>query len=224
MTNPRTVGQLAEGLDQEFSWRLQELSSLRQLIRQADGVSRRTALRAAVPVLYAHWEGFVKEAAVTYGRYISNSRLRYRDVRLCFLGIRALGRVRELSDIKRRIFAPEALLADIFAAEESRVVISLSDHLDDIGNLDFDRFEQIALFLSIDIEPYVSKRPIIDEVLLSNRNKIAHGEYLPIDERSYEELSSAILELMRQFKTDVQNGAALKKYLRQSPLVEIKGQ
>ena len=53
--------------------------------------------------------------------------------------------------------------------------------------------------------------------LLKLRNDIAHGEFLLIDVDGFDQLSTEILDLIRQFKTALQNAVVQKSYLRAPP-------
>lgn len=228
MKPARTTSQLLERLDSEFSWRFQEITLLRKTIRQASGKSQDALLRAAVPLLYAHWEGFIKAAAIQYSDFICKLGVTYSDVKDSFAGLKALGYVKQLHGINRRIFTASEILSALFGIAADKVNMQLRVHVADIGNLNYDIFEQISKFLSLDSAGYAAKKQLIDESLLKQRNEIAHGEYLLIDADRFEDLSNEIISLMRMFKTDIQNAAVSKSYLRQAAIsaqqVEVIGE
>ena len=75
----RTLEQLYDKLSDELTWRKKELTSLK-LLSESSGIAtdRQIALlRALVALLYAHWEGFIKNASSAYIEYVSFQRLRY---------------------------------------------------------------------------------------------------------------------------------------------------
>jgi hypothetical protein len=55
---------------------------------------------------------------------------------------------------------------------------------------------------------FESKGKLIDEKLLENRNKIAHGQYLTITVAEYSQLHRAIFEMMQQFFDQVYQSAS----------------
>ncbi len=217
MKPPRTADQLQEKLDEDFVWRIQEIAAIRKSIRNASGRSQLALLRAAVPLLYAHWEGFIKTAAFCYAGYISRIGITFREAKINLAGLKALTYVKQLHPITKRIFVASELLAALHEFEIEAVDINLEPYIANVGKLTYDIFEQIISFLCIDPTKYGVKKQLIDESLLSQRNDIAHGDYLLIDPDGFESLSEEIIILMRQFKTDVENGAALKTYLRTAP-------
>lgn len=214
MMKIRTPSQLVEYLDKDFSWRLIELAAIKRSIQNASGTTESALLRAAVPLLYAHWEGFIKSSAICYGNFISTLGLRYCDIKESFSGLKALGYVKQLHSISKRIFVSSQLYLALKEIENEKAIIDLKDHISNIGNLDYDALEQILEFLSLDTSNYASKKQLLDGILLKNRNEIAHGEFVPIDLIGFESLMNEMLLLMRIFKTDIQNFAATKTYKR----------
>lgn len=77
MSKIRTIDQLQTILDGEFSWRLKEIANLKIVVRSSDKLSRNTAVRAAIPLLYGHWEGFIKNASTHYLDYVNGQSLTY---------------------------------------------------------------------------------------------------------------------------------------------------
>jgi hypothetical protein len=96
MKRIRSATDLQAELDGEFSWRVQELQNLKQAVAQRGELIQQTLLRAAIPILYAHWEGFVMNGASIYASYLSHQGLRFSDVLHCFSGLKALSRVQEM--------------------------------------------------------------------------------------------------------------------------------
>lgn len=62
---------------------------------------------------------------------------------------------------------------------------------------------------------------MIDERLLGNRNRVSHGRRLEIQVGDYISLHETIVELVDQFRTDIENAAALFKY-RRSPSTTLQ--
>jgi hypothetical protein len=67
----RSVSELVDFLDEDLAWRKRELTTFRFLMGRSRPHEREAVLRAAVCVLYAHWEGFVKNGATGYVNYVA---------------------------------------------------------------------------------------------------------------------------------------------------------
>lgn len=211
----RTTTMLQDYLDRDISWRVKEMANLKLWLRSPRPTSLSTAVRAAVPLLYAHWEGFVKSSAVGYVNYVSCQRRRYDELADCFI---ALGMRRHLHDFattnkaKLRISAIGHLLGSL----ESRAILNASRAIDTKSNLNSTNFEQIAIAIGIDPTPYEPRYHLIDESLLRRRNGIAHGEFLELEPLGCRDLADQVIALLRSFKTDIENAATRQRYLRQS--------
>ena len=211
----RSTSELIDFLDRDLSWRRLDLLYIKRSVSTSKGITKNSAIRAAVPILYAHWEGFVKVSAIAFAKYISVKRYKFKDLKLSYSGLQAKQHIDKISDIKSKIFSTSLSLIEIYGIENEKVNISLSEYIDRIGNLNHEMFMQIASYFSIQTAGYEKYKALIDASLLSNRNKIAHGEYLDIDEDRYNSLHNEIIYLIEMFKGDIENLAISKSYLRE---------
>ncbi len=70
-----TPTQVARRLDPSIAWRKKELTQQKLLADSASAGNAEVLRRSGITLLYAHWEGFIKDASVVYLRYLSNSPL-----------------------------------------------------------------------------------------------------------------------------------------------------
>lgn len=218
MTKLRTETELQSALDGDYAWRVKEIDQAKQQAREAEGARRRMAVRAGLPLVYAHWEGFVKNASENALNFVSSQRRVYRDLLPCFVahGLkRQLATVVSSSSHSRRAEAVEFLLSKL----STRASLSWRGAISTQSNLSSTVFAEIAAALAIDATRYEARYNFIDESLLKRRNRIAHGEYLDLDPDGFIEVANNVLTLMRDFKTDIENMAVTQGYLRQPPVV-----
>lgn len=88
----RTLDMLISNLDDDFSWRVKELSVLKSRVPRIKSGTLKddeqdTFIRAGITLLYAHWEGFVKFAADNYLNYVSLRKLKHNELKTCFLAL-----------------------------------------------------------------------------------------------------------------------------------------
>jgi len=211
MSKIRTINQLQNALDSEFSWRLKEIANLKIVVRTSENLNKKTAVRAAIPLLYGHWEGFVKNASTNYLEFVNGQSLTYRELKSCFV-----------------VFGVKRKINDLVSSKNSNVSIStlefLRDELDERAKLKIESairtefnlsskvFANIANSIGINTQAYESRYHLIDESLLNRRNHIAHGEYLDVDSEGFRELADEILFLLRSYKTDIENAVSLEEY------------
>lgn len=168
-------------------------------------------LRAGVPLIYAHWEGFVKAASEVYLEFVSNQHLRYEELASCFVVFAAKKHVASIVQSTRASINIEVV--DFFRNSSGKPAnISLSNAVNTESNLSSVVFKNIAASIGIKTERYAAYSNLLDQSLLERRNKIAHGEYLDIDAVSFGKLADEVLGLLRMYKTDIENLASTSAY------------
>lgn len=210
MTKIRTVTILQDTLDREYAWRLRELNDLRLAIRGARPEAP-TMIRASVALLYAHWEGFVKAATESVIEFVAYQRIPYNQLKQCYIVLGLKGHLMELAQA-RKPRAATAALDFILGSLDKPATLPFRGAIDTESNLSSKVFSSIAEWIGIDIARYETKFTLIDSSLLERRNRIAHGEYLDVDAQAYIDLSNHVIELMRWYKTDIENLIALNAY------------
>ena len=209
---PRTASLLYEALDTEYAWRIKELSNFKNLIPKKESDIQKTLLRAGITILYAHWEGFVREIANKYYKFVSFQTHKIEEFNSVFISILLRKKANDFLEDKR-ISKQKILFDSIKKDLSNQANFASDDNIIKTSNLNFEVFEDICVLLSIDIELFRDKKPIIDEQLLTRRNKIAHGRYLTIDIESFNETYKNVINIMRIFKDQASNSAVEKKYL-----------
>lgn len=214
--SPRTLGLLQEALDQERAWRVKEVSALTISVKKTRGLgTQKTLIRSAIPLLYAHWEGFIKNAAKLYLQHIEFQQLNYSNLKTCFIVLGFKSRLTSLTESKKSKINNESV--DFLLAELGTVArLHIDSAINTESNLKSHVLENIAHTLGIDTKKYEPHYNFIDESLLKRRNTIAHGEYLDIDDNAFEDIKNTTLKLMDWFKTDIENSAATKSYKKEA--------
>ena len=209
----RTIEHLSDYLAAELSWRQKELAILRSIIRSAKSSPGKSVamIRSGVTVLYAHWEGYIKAGATSYLEFVSNRRLKYRNLRVSFRAIAArsqLSVAAESSGTAKMINVAEFLLTQ----QDKTSHIPFKKVVPTRSNLSSEVLKDILALLSLDYSPYATKEKLIDRTLLYFRNNIAHGKGLYPSYDQIEELFSVVISLMDFFKNQIENAAVTHSY------------
>jgi hypothetical protein len=218
MRKIRTLIQLQEVLDAEMSWRIKEIAAFK-LATKAENIDRRVFVRAGVALIYAHWEGFIKAASEHYLNYVDNRGHLYRDLKSCFAVFGLKSKLRMLVDSRKARPNIEAF-EFVLGAMDKQAKMSVASAIDTESNLTSRVFANIATSLDIGTAGYETKYNLIDESLVNRRNKIAHGEYLDLEAEDFRKLADEVLQMMRDYKTDLQNAASLASYKRPTPVAQ----
>ena len=207
----RDESELTDFLDKDMAWRKRELTTLRLMVDRERSHIRAIVMRGGVCLLYAHWEGFIRRAAQGYVEYVAGRRLRYDELKRNFLVIGVRSQILKAVQ-QRSAVASTALVDAILDAGTDRMSQSVGNAIDTKSNLDSKIFDEILLTIGFETSAYRSREHMLDERLLGNRNRIAHGEQLEIDVADYGTLHSTVIDLMNRFKNDIENSVVTRSY------------
>ena len=208
----RTDSELQTYLDEEFAWRLQEIDLLKTTVRRASNGYCRTLMRAGLPLVYAHWEGFVKAGAEAMLCFVALSGKTYRELAPCFA---VHGLVTEIDILTRskKEHLRVAALEFVMSKMKEQAHFHWRGRASAGGNLNYERFCGIAAEVGIDVSRYQTRVKFVDKSLLQRRNEIAHGQWADLTVAGFADVADGVLLLLRWFKTDLENSIARKSYL-----------
>ncbi len=211
----RTLNDLQDAVDKEMAWRKHELSAVRSNVATARNHAKDTAIRAGIALLYAHWEGGIKNIATYYLEYVAMQGLPYGQLKPNFLAISIKNDLTAFTGSNKSTIHT-AVVSDILQKQADKARIPVDGVIKTASNLNSSVFVEIMATIGLDDSQYQSSYKLIDEVLLNKRNAIAHGERLEalsLDEARYFEIHEKVLNLLIQFSANITNAAALKLYL-----------
>ena len=201
---------MVDYLYDEMGWRKKELSGLYTAVQLANDKKLPTALRCAVVMLYAHWEGYIKNASEAYVIYVQQQGLNLDQLNTNLLALSLRKKINDfLSSQKATLHVS---LVDFMQKKLGEKATFGSGAINTKSNLDSQTLAQIFAAIGIEIKPYELKSNLIDTQLLRYRNNIAHGTYLSLDKKEYEALHSEIIGMLNQIHTDISNSALLGLY------------
>jgi len=222
MKDVRTLSELYDLIEKDYAWRITELSNYRSFVIQSKGKSKEPMLRAGVALLYAHWEGFIKNGADLYYSFVSNQSKKLNEYSNSFISISLRSQLETMSSTKK-LSLHNSVIETFFDKADLAPNFSSSSPIR-TSNLKFEIFEDVCLMLGIGIDEFHERYKrnfdrnialIINEDLLTKRNKIAHGNYLLIDEKEFKQLYDVVINgLLYNFKELLMDCAQNKKYLK----------
>lgn len=212
MVQVRTLDQLQDALDKDMAWRIKEIGAFR-VGSKSNSSERKPFIRAGIALLYAHWEGFIKYSSELYLSFVESRGHRYSDLKTCFSVFGLKGKIDTLVEGKKsetNIIAMDFILAELGAPAKLKIASSIRTD----SNLTSKVFTNIARSLDIEIGRYETKFNLIDTSLVDRRNKVAHGEFLEVGGKEFGTLIDEVVQLMRAYKTDLENAASCEAYKR----------
>jgi len=207
----RTILDLKDNLDKDFAWRTKELSNARFLVKSTYNSNIKMYIRSSLMLLYAHWEGFIKNAASVYLNLVRNQSLKYNELIDCFVALSLKQKIKDFEATNKATIHTQFIH---YINTCSTQVASINDlNIISTGsNLNSNILREILTTIGIDYSMYELKANLIDEQLLNYRNTIAHGEFLKVDQKEYYILHDEIFIMMRSIKDQIENAAALRTY------------
>jgi hypothetical protein len=212
MSKPYSADDFSAQIIEDRSWRLKEISDLKDAIGRADENLQRVLLRALVAICYAHWEGYIRVAARKYLEHVALRKFQYDELDRQFLRNYFLPRLAALTTSKTSITERCALVDDILNSSDRRFSRPNENLINTKANLSSDVFADICLVCGIPTEPFANKATFIDVILLKRRNEIAHGEDTFVAVDDLDDLANNTVALMRGFGDLLENRVHLKEY------------
>lgn len=211
----RSKEELIDQLTEDLAWRKKELTTLYNNVETANLKNLPTALRCASVLLYAHWEGFVKNSAESYLTYIKFQRLNLNQVNSNILALSLKQKMTEFSMTNKATLHVQFI--DFFQNNlYEKASFSETDSIKTQSNLNSIILKEIFATIGLDITNYDLKSNLIDKQLLKYRNEIAHGNQPPLNKQEYEVLHGEIIGMLDNIYTDISNSAILDKYKKKT--------
>lgn len=209
-----TFNNLTDKVVEDFSWRRKELTLLKNKIPREKNSLQSALIRATVPLLYAHWEGFVKVNMSYYLEYVSNKYLKNSELKTSFV---ALSLQSKLGDLNNSSFSNRTKIIDFILNDlEKQSKIPRKNIINTKSNLSYNVLQEILFILDLEDNHIESQKELIND-LVNERNYIAHGEHTLIDFDTFENFYNDIIALMEYLRTIIENNAILEKYKKPVP-------
>lgn len=211
----KTTDELVAKIAEDLIWRRKELTELKALVQvyKDDILRSRVLIRAAVALLYAHWEGFVKKSSNHYLEYVASHRLPYNSLATNFVGLKLKSKFFELG-ASEKISGGNAL-AKFFCTElDHRSALPYKNVVDTKSNLSSKVLIDILDTLGLDASQFNSRLRFIDTNLVNQRNHIAHGEVVDISVNDYLTLHDDVLALIETYRNEVENASVTERFKR----------
>ncbi len=204
-----TYDQLTKLISEDYAWRRKELKLINDQISHKPSPKQSAALRFSVPILYAHWEGFVKKSTEIYLEFVAKKYLKHSELKPQFIALslsKKLGNL-EIKNLEEKSKAVEFLLNEF----EKNSNILTTNVIQTKSNLRYKVFKEILFVVGIEESKFREFKGLIDD-LVDARNNIAHGDYLRVDFNTFAIMFDEIQQAMNLLKTEIENSALSEEY------------
>lgn len=195
---------IQEEISDNLDKRRFEITNLRRvLLNYAGKPLESTVARMAITLLYANWEGYVKEVCKLYLEYIERSGTKNRELKADLLGYLWSSSLRSLTGGMN--FEKKKSIAELaLHSMDDCVEFSISErNINTKANLSFDVLKDISDHLCFDVSLLITYKRHLN-ALVNLRNNIAHGSFpSTIDYDIFNEHAKSIFDLMESFENIV---------------------
>ncbi len=211
----RTAEDLQTRLDEDFAWRRKELTVIFTNVKSSKTLQLNTNIRIGVVMLYAHWEGFIKNAAEYYLIFVASKKLTLKELSNSMIAVSLKSKLKEFEETNKNTIHTQLvnfLLGDL----NIRAQIPTENIIKTQSNLNSGILREILSIIDVDYSVYELKEKYIDSQLLKIRNSVAHGQDPDIGEDEFYELYTEITTLMTAIKGEITNNAIQSTYQKKN--------
>lgn len=200
-------------LDQEYSWRIKELSSMKNSVYPEETENSKIFIRASLVFLYAHWEGFIRKATGYYLDYINEQGHNYGEINYNLTALALKKKGLQLEQDSDNIDRYYEAVTFILNRSSYPVELPSSSVIKDSLSLNSDQFNNLLKTLGLNEKYYDLKEKKLDEILIKVRNDIAHGKRDHVSLKDFETIYNIVIDFLDHFKNQIFESASLAKYL-----------
>ena len=181
------IEEFEEALQKDLAWRKKEVSDL-WLICQEKNLE--VIFKSFLLMLYAHWEGFIKQSSKSYLLFVSKHQLRHKQLALNFKAITLKGLINSCmkNNESLSLFDEVKLLEKLITKEEAKFLLPNSilhdkdkSFINTQSNLTPKILRGFCHTIGIEYKTCLeTKEHYLNEQLINNRNAIGHGSQLDL--------------------------------------------
>lgn len=204
----RSLTELQEKIDNDIAQRKKELINLKGLLLNAKAKNELLLAKCLVVMSYSHWEGFVKNATRIYMKYVQFQGLnanQYSQELRSALTCRQI--MKNNDSVVNKILLTEDCLYN-----NKVLTIDVDDLCDTESNLNFDVLKKILYNVGLRSNVFDTKEIYINEKIVGDRNKFAHGEIRVYDSDDAIDIADTVINLMDTYRTEILNASVQKSF------------
>jgi len=209
----RTVEGFQEKIAKDLAWRKREISGLRMSAHRSDS-ERMYLFRAGLVLLCAHWEGFLKRGVDLYIDHVFSQKLTPTFVAAAFFSdVQNAGKTDYPGSKDTHVKLAERIQRGLdVVCDRSTWAVKTE------GNPGSDVLGRLLLSaginpqLGFDSATWSTTKIFIDEQVVGDRHRIAHGEGFQITRQEFLERSQRLVELLDCVGNELISAAEHKAY------------
>jgi hypothetical protein len=212
-----TIEDLQKYLDSDICWRKKELTAINFFVKNDTLKDPDLSVRLGIVMVYAHWEGFIKNSGNFYINYLKQLGLNYSELKENFVALSLRGQFTNCETTNKTTL--HCSIVNILLNEQNtQANLPAEDAIITNSNLNFQTLEEILFTLGLKDASWKKdlelKKALIDYTFLKNRNEIAHGIRTKPTISDFNNVYSEIVPLLNLIKEKILDAAEHEKFKR----------
>jgi hypothetical protein len=208
----RNASQFTDQIGKNLAYRKRELTNLLNTVDKSKKPHIEPVSKAAVCLLYGHWEGFVKFGGTCFANFVHFNGVPVSTLSNGFIAACVQQKLKQVRNSKKLSLGRE-LVELTRHPNVSLGPLPWDSVVQTHDNLNLESLREILEFVGCDTSFYETKKGIIDEQLVHYRNSIAHTGFSDFDSKDYPALHAKTLELIERFRDDLEDAISNRTYL-----------
>lgn len=216
-------------------WRKEEIEVIEKMLSESSNINDKAQfvlLRVYLPLLYAHWEGYVKNIFIELNKFLNTLNLeisKFRDEIITLFIIQTHGKLLEVEEFYKKNYSKtREFVSRVISYFQTQEKISLHEKSNTQSNLNYEVLQKLidsygmsSDNLTIANENSLSSIETIKKTLdglLHKRNSIAHGaEMKPPGIEDVKNYKNFIYLLIDGLLNEIRSYLLQEAYLRPDP-------
>ena len=149
MSNKTLTEILADEIVKDYTWRIKELSTLKNSIPKKKTEVQKILIRSGIVMLYANWEGFVKYSTNQFYQHVRKQKMKNEELHSCFVAMSLSSEIEELLSAKKIVNRSYAI--NFIREQMAKRAYLPKNNPIRTSNLRYDVFEEVVLVLGLDL-------------------------------------------------------------------------
>jgi len=198
-------------------WRIEEIKKIGKAIEKSIDIKIQPSFfRSLIPMIYAHWEGFIVSSIKKYFECLNTYNFSIKDMDINYITTALEEKLENI--IKSQNFDKRKKHLRILLSCLNTKIRFNNKKIDTKSNLNFEVLMIICEKLKFDKNRFKDYKLDLNE-LVNIRNAIAHGDTPAFEFKEYEEIEKYIVlieNLMLDFINEIENIIMEKKFKRKN--------
>lgn len=218
-----TYNEFTDKIEIDWAWRIAELNWCHELFllesqKKSSGDELDYSIKVATIMLYAHWEGFIKESATQFYQFVRAQQPLIRELNDSLIAVELKSNLKDIHDSNKLSAHRMSVKVMMEQISLDSTTLLPKDYTFPIGsNLDYIGFIEACYLIGYSEDAFqteykrrcqkarlneIDAQQLIRQNLLHYRNESAHGKKISLKPQDYQATFQLIVQVILQIYKD----------------------